>query len=292
MLSDKLITLANNTEKVFNAGYNKALKENPPGATEEELEEKYNEGYNNGYNEGRDIWYPNGLSQGRAEGRELGISEGRQAEYDAFWDAFQSKGTRVSYACGFGGSGWSNTLFKPKYDICPTDSYMMFRSTGITDLKNIPVKLDFSNSTNTQYMFQWAEVKYIGELDVRKVRYSLSSNMFSYASIVSIDLLKIGADNSYSGWFTGCSTLVSIAIDGEICRDSFDISPCTKLNKASIESIINALSNEKSGLTVTLSKTAVNREFGINVDDPTTYPEGSEYYALRQSKSNWTISYA
>lgn len=204
---------------------------------------------------------------------------GKKSEYDAFWDSYQQNGTRVNYACGFGGNGWSNTLFKPKYDIFPTDGYMMFRSTSITDIKNIPVKLDFSNCTNSQYMFQWGAVKYAGELDVRKVKGNQSSNMFSYASIVSIDLLKIGADNSYSNWFTSCSTLVSIAIDGEIGKNGFDVKACTKLNKASIESIINALSSTTSGLTVTLSKTAVNNAF-----------TAEEWDALEATKTNWTIS--
>jgi hypothetical protein len=41
-----------------------------------------------------------------------------------------------------------------------------------------------------------------------------------------------------------------------------------------------------------LSKAAVNNAFGIDVDDASTYPEGSEYYNLRYSKSNWTFNYA
>lgn len=42
-----------NVPLVYEAGYNKCLKENPPGATEEELQEKYEEGYNSGHEDGK-----------------------------------------------------------------------------------------------------------------------------------------------------------------------------------------------------------------------------------------------
>ena len=41
-----------------------------------------------------------------------------------------------------------------------------------------------------------------------------------------------------------------------------------------------------TGASITLSKTAVNNAFEIDVDDTTTYPEGSEFYVLRNSKNN------
>ena len=90
--------------------------------------------------------------------------------------------------------------------------------------------------------------------------------------------------------FTGCIALKEIQIVGTI-KLSLDFQDSTLLSKESIKSIVNALSQTTSGLTITFSKTAVNNAFGINVDDPTTYPEGSEYYILRNSKSNWTFNY-
>lgn len=91
--------------------------------------------------------------------------------------------------------------------------------------------------------------------------------------------------------FFGCSALEKVNIIGTI-KISLDFKDSTLLSKESITSIVNALSQTTSGLTITFSKTAVNNAFGINVDDPTTYPEGSEYYILRNSKSNWTFNYA
>ena len=52
-ISEKLAKIAENVPKVYEAGYNKCLEENPPGATEEELQEKYEEGYNSGHEDGK-----------------------------------------------------------------------------------------------------------------------------------------------------------------------------------------------------------------------------------------------
>ena len=94
-----------------------------------------------------------------------------------------------------------------------------------------------------------------------------------------------------SSTFSGCIALKEIRIV-ETIKISLYFKDSTLLSKESITSIVNALSQTTSGLTITFSKTAVNNAFGINVDDPTTYPEGSEYYILRNSKSNWTFNYA
>lgn len=91
--------------------------------------------------------------------------------------------------------------------------------------------------------------------------------------------------------FAGCIALKEIRIVGTI-EISLDFKDSTLLSKESIASIVNALSQTTSGLTITFSKTAVNNAFGINVDNPSTYPEGSEFYVLRNSRNNWTFNYA
>lgn len=62
-----------------------------------------------------------------------------------------------------------------------------------------------------------------------------------------------------------------------------------KLSKPSITSIINCLSTTTSGLTVTLSKTAVNNAFETSegVADGST---SQEWLNLVATKTNWTIS--
>ena len=209
---------------------------------------------------------------------------GTKAEYDRFWDTFQQNGNRTSYACGFAGAGWKDVLFKPKYDIYPTDGYMMFRSTSITDLKNLPVKLDFSKVTNAQYMFQWASVKYLGEVDIRALTNNPSS-MFAYtASLVTIDKLILKDDGTQrldTNMFTSATGLTNITIEGVIGA-SLSFQWSKKLSKESITSIINALSADKTGLTVTFSTTAKEAAFPEE--------EEEEWNALTGTKTNWKIA--
>ena len=76
----------------------------------------------------------------------------------------------------------------------------------------------------------------------------------------------------------GCIELRNITFSGTIGKD-IDFQKSTKLTKASIESIINALSSTASGVTVTFSQIAVNNAFSTD-----------EWNALIATKPNWTIS--
>ena len=77
-------------------------------------------------------------------------------------------------------------------------------------------------------------------------------------------------------------------MSGEVGNDiNFGTCP---LNKASIVSVINALSATTSSKTVTFKKTAINSAFGINIDNESTYT--TEWNTLRGSKSNWNFSFA
>ena len=40
-----------------------------------------------------------------------------QKAYDDFWDAFQENGSRTDYFAAFSGKAWTDSIFKPKYDI-------------------------------------------------------------------------------------------------------------------------------------------------------------------------------
>ena len=89
--------------------------------------------------------------------------------------------------------------------------------------------------------------------------------------------------------FTNCFQLQNLTIEGIIGQNGFNVQWSTKLSKASITSIINALSETTSGLTVTLSKTAVNNAFETSAGaaDGST---SEEWTTLEGTKTNWTIS--
>ncbi len=224
-----------------------------------------------------------------AENEQKVFNSGKKAQHDEFWDVFQDYGNRVSYIGAF--AKWNKDIFKPKYNMQPTNAYYMF--DGFKDnidmveyLNNLGITLDFSNCTSfTNFMF-WSKISRMGIVDST----AASSITFYYAYMLkTIDLLILKADGTQSFNFAGCGALKDITIQGVIGK-TCDMQSCP-LSKESIISVINALSTTTAKLTITFKKTAINNAFGINVDDATTYPEGSEYYVLRNTKSNWTFSY-
>lgn len=221
---------------------------------------------------------------------EAGQEDGKKTAYDEFWDTYQEKGSRTSYVYAFGGVGWDEKTFKPKYSMKPKSATYMF-AQSYANLDS--VVLDTSNLTNGAYMFQTYYGSTLPTINISKitVTYNLAY-MFAYSYLVTIEKLIVSENTAFvNTMFTNATRLENITFEGTIAKSGLDLSPCTKLTKESITSVINALSDTTTSMKLTLSKTAVNTAFGINVDDVTTYPEGTEYYNLRHSKDNWTISY-
>ena len=208
------------------------------------------------------------------------------------------------YDCSyiFAGRAWYSETFKPTKDIRPTYAatrmFIAFdyaKRSGtpldlVKRLDDLGVVLDFSKCPNTNEMFNSAYISHIGVIDLTKST-TVNTSTFGSAWIETIDELKVTENTKFSSTFSGATALENITITGTIGQNGFSVAQSTKLSPESITSIINALSTTTSGLTVTLSKTAVNNAFGINVDDPTTWAEGTEYYELRHSRDNWTITY-
>jgi hypothetical protein len=199
--------------------------------------------------------------------------EGKQAEYDAFWDSIQNGGNPTNYQYAFAFNRFrlgGVDRYNPKYDIKVYDNVttagtnVFIQSTRLTDTK----------------------------VGIYANKHSIGTMFSNCTNLRVIRKLVLQASTALASAFTNCTALEELNVEGTIGQNGFDVHWSTLLNKASIESIINALSSTTSGLTVTFSKTAVNNAFGINVDDASTYPEGSEYYNLRYSKPKWTFNYA
>ena len=94
--------------------------------------------------------------------------------------------------------------------------------------------------------------------------------------------LDLSECTNVSNVFFECAALEDVEFMPNTINISIMFTSCTKLTKASLTSIINGLSADASGLTVSLSKTAVNNAFGGT--------ESAEWLALVATKPNWTIS--
>lgn len=218
----------------------------------------------------------------------IGIEQGKQAAYDEFWDKFQSNGSRHDYGYGLSGVGWNDMTFNPKWLISPTFAIYMFRYAQMTNLNIDKLKI-----TNSCYNMQGlcrecSKLERFGDINATGIS-AFSEIFHSCPKLKQVGVVTLKASITYNHPFYNCTSLTDITFAGTIGQ-SLDMQ-YSPLNKASIESVIGCLSTTATGKTLTLKKSAVNNAFGIDVNDATTYPEGSEYYVLRHSRDNWNISY-
>ena len=175
---------------------------------------------------------------------------GKKAEYERFWNACLENGTRTKYDYAFSGGSWNDATYNPPYDMKATSCINMFRESKITNVKKA---LDLSGVTSI-YIFAYA--------------YDLTD----------IPLIIVDKNTTYGNWFMSNGVLKNVTFQGEIAS-SIDFTYAPLLSKASMTSVINALSTTTTGLSVTFRKVAKEREF-------TT----SEWDSLIATKPNWTFT--
>ena len=205
------------------------------------------------------------------------------------WEAIQKGGKRTDYNNAFLETSITDEMFKPLYDMQPTTAYgMFFGNVGITDLKNIPVKLDFSKCVELQYAFFGmmdtnigTGIKRVGVIDCRSIetwRGHLGGlfNWDIYLEEVEKIILPDSGEIQFYSTFNACYALKEIRFDGVIGQDiSFADCP---LSRASIESVVNALSSVSSGKTARFNYDAVFTAMPLDIFDE-----------LIADKTNWTI---
>ena len=226
---------------------------------------------------------------------------GRKAENDAFWDAYQQNGTRTNYDKAFGGIGWDDASFKPKYNIKISSNDMMFGSTAIKDLgaalRKAGVTMTLALNSYGR-MYQGALLERIGgiiyEYPLRAFSYTFYDNK-KLVAIEDVIPLTENGNCTFSATFTNCYELVDVRFSGVIGQNGLDLHWSTKLSYHSIYNIIEHLSDNPTvtSPTITLSLTAVNEAFKkINDFDKGDYIIGSEtgeWEELVASKPNWNI---
>lgn len=195
-------------------------------------------------------------------GYNAGVEAGKQAEYDAFWDAYQTGSTRTHYAYAFA-YGWNDDCYNPKYPIVPINA------SGITCI------------------FTWSQG--ISDTKVPITAKNNCSSAFANTKIIRIPRLIFDGATNVNNMFLNAGNLEELYCEGTLDIDGLNLQYSTKLTKASIESIVKILDTTTSGLTITLSKTAVDKAFETSegANDGST---SAEWQALIGTKSNWTIS--
>ena len=233
---------------------------------------------------------------------------GKQVEYDRFWDSFQKNGTRVNYWYGFTGYGWTPKTLNPKYPVNIVDTYdtaqygialfaranssanTSYPDKEYINFNNIADKFDFSQLRRADNLFDSAKfINVIADLSgCFRANYAFGT---TWGGGIRSLKLKVSEElQTVTAMFTNSQLSKIEMMEGSVWAVSISFTKCP-LDKASFISIVGSLSTTTSGLTVTFNKAAINSAFGINVDDPSTYPEGSEFYTLRNRRANWTFSY-
>lgn len=229
-------------------------------------------------------------------GKAEGIAEGKQAEYDAFWDNFQNKGAARRYDYAFAGQVWTEKIFRPKYNLIPTNAQYMFAYGALSGLdltahlEKLGVTLDTSRSTSFDHMFYYGSPYRVPAIST--VGANALQSIFQYCSVSTVDKLILRDDGSqtFKNPFTG-TKFGKLIVEGVIGNNGFNIQDSTGLTHDSIVSIVTALSTTTTGLTVTFSKTAVDKAFET-VEGENDGSTSAEWLALVATRSNWTIALA
>ena len=212
---------------------------------------------------------------------------GKKSEYDAFWDTYQSNGTRKNYHSAFAGDGWKQTNFKPKYTIRPSEARNMFYQSPITDL-TLTHKLDFSEVTALSDFIARSSVTKVPAINLSKIIDSLYvfENAFELMTVENLIFPTRPFTVNISGIFYRCNALENITITGTIQNTGFDLHWSTKLTIESLTSILTALSKNSSvaaGKSITFP-TAAQAKIQAN-----TTAKGQYDAAIA---AGWTISFS
>ena len=187
----------------------------------------------------------------------------KKTQEQEFFKDLQKEGSRRDYQYAF--YYWSDRMFKPIYPLYVKQTLAgIFRYSEIEEI-NVDIYLFYNGGA---YTFA----------DTPKLK--------------TIKNLVLDSGQTYSYTFLNATALENINITGVIGK-TISFSESSKLTKASIASIVNALAFWQ-GATLTLSKVAVDKAFE-SADGANDGSTSQEWINLISSKSNqynglWTIS--
>ena len=230
--------------------------------------------------------YDNGFEQGFTKG----MHDGKQFEHDRFWDSVQANGTRTDYNCAF--RYWTDSYFHPKYKVVPNNvqpnsAYAMLQF--MTNLKKVEAAyIDMSALQDTSSSYN-AFALVAGCTALEEVEdIGLHGGLYYYATFYrskklhTIAKIRSATSTKWNITFAECESLKNITFEGMIGQNGLSFADSPKLSKASIESVIGALSDTATGKSVTFAKAAIVAAYGSTESGP--------WLVLCDTKPNWTIS--
>lgn len=272
------------TPEVLVKDYTAHDAEGKPIVGELDLEEVKGEGYTEGH--------AAGYTEGHEAGEAVGAETGRKAWMDAYLEGALSNNDAKRLFCT---KGWTVATFRPTKNLRAFYSAsQMFYDCAIQGdvaqiLEECGVTFDFSQCSSNEQAFAYTGITRLGVINFTRPYAGIHRDTFKESkSLHTIDKFCVNEMWSYSNTFYYCFALENLTMEGIIGQNGFNVS-WSPLSKASLTSIVNALSATTTGLTVTLRLDAVNKAFETSegaMDGSTS----DEWLALAATKSNWTIS--
>lgn len=175
---------------------------------------------------------------------------------------YVTQGNRLFYRAVFP-EGYELSLDLPN---CPNNISEMFRIAS--GLKKLTVKIPTDKAYNASYFIYDTLTQYstLEELNlpngIKVSNFSGFAMRNSYLKTVtgSIDLSE---STSNDACFDYCPELGEVRFVGDSIKKSISFAQSTKLSRASIDSILDGLSEIGDGRTLTLSETAVDNAYKI-----------------------------
>lgn len=215
-------------------------------------------------------------------GYENGIADQKAESVD--WDVIQDYGKRTAYNRAF--AAWGLKVCNPKYLITPATTGFINAFQACTELEMVDWdKFDLSQCTSFSQTFN--SCFKLKSIDTKLVPASFVANCWDYAfsgcrELTQIQEISAMKDHTWTYTFNRCDNLKEIRFSGEIGK-TINFGDCKKLSRKSIDSIIYALTTNDTGVRLTLSKTAIDNAYGIDIDvnDETTYGGFWNYWSGR-----------
>ena len=202
--------------------------------------------------------------QAVAENEQKVFDAGKDAEYNAFWDAYQEYGNRTVYPTAFYHNWWNDTTYNPKYDIViKSGASSVFQATTFTNTK-VKITLE-TTSTNL---------------------------FFGNRNLKTIPYLKLTEKATLQKAFYNNTGLENITFDGVI-RCDVDLQYSTKLTRASITSLIhhlwesgtNRVQSDDEYFSIWFSTTDIEDGNLYASISPATY----HYEGLKVEEAHWQL---
>ena len=206
------------------------------------------------------------------------------------WEVVQQGGARTDYAYAF--TMWDIDYIRPKYKVIPTGVGTGNQTFAKSKIKKIEKEyFDFSQkprganqSQGWYYMFSaCSNLEVIEDIGMQPDFGYVYTYPYSY-KLHTIEVIRSDENTTWNNAFLDTIGLMNITIEGKIGQKGFNVKSCKKLTKASLLSILKALSLDIT-TTTTITFSTIHQSIIETDTDCKPYWEAAK-------NAGWSFVYA